>query len=89
MRPQDAANAADPARKVDFARDVRPILVDNCFQCHGPDEKVRKADLRLDTEEGLLADLGGHAAIDRRQPEESELLRRVAGKGPGRRMPPA
>ena len=38
--------------KIDFNRDVRPILADNCFACHGPDDKARKADLKLDTREG-------------------------------------
>jgi hypothetical protein len=40
---------------IDFNREVRPILSNNCFQCHGPDEKVRKGKLRLDTKEGTLA----------------------------------
>ena len=82
----DAPTAA--GGRVDFSRDVRPILSNNCFQCHGPDEKVRKAGLRLDTEAGALADLGGHAALVPGKPDESEIVRRVSGTGPGRLMPP-
>jgi hypothetical protein len=82
-----AAPAA--AQAVDFNRDVRPILSNNCFACHGPDEKVRKGDLRLDTREGAIADLGGHAAIVPGKPEASELIARVASNERSQMMPPA
>jgi mono/diheme cytochrome c family protein len=60
-----------PAR-IDFNRDVRPILSNNCYQCHGPDEKVRKANLRLDTKAGATA-----AAVVPGKPDASELVVRL------------
>ncbi|MGH7171837.1 MAG: DUF1553 domain-containing protein [Gemmataceae bacterium] len=74
---------------IEFNRDIRPILSDNCFRCHGPDRARRKADLRLDTEAGAFADLGGSRALVHGEPDKSELLRRVAAVNVRERMPPA
>ncbi|MCP4848039.1 MAG: DUF1549 domain-containing protein [Verrucomicrobiaceae bacterium] len=78
--------AAEPL--VSFNRDIRPILANRCLQCHGPDEKKRKSDLRLDTREGALADLGGYAAIVPGNPDASELLKRIITRDPEELMPP-
>ena len=74
--------------KVDFTRDVRPILSEACFHCHGPDKKTRKAKLRLDVPEGATADLGGYQAIVPGKPAESELMARIVTKDEDDRMPP-
>jgi hypothetical protein len=73
---------------VDFARDIRPLLSDNCFACHGPDAKQRKADLRLDTREGALVDIDGTSAVVPGKPSESELVRRVTTDDEDSLMPP-
>ncbi|MEM7145551.1 MAG: DUF1553 domain-containing protein [Verrucomicrobiota bacterium] len=79
---------AGAAGGVDFSREVLPILSENCFTCHGPDAAERKADLRLDTEEGGRADLGGYAAIVPGDAAASELIVRVFHEDSGEVMPP-
>src|SRR5262245_21773876 len=81
-----AAPAVGRGQPVDFNRDIRPILSNNCFACHGPDETVRKADLRLDTKDGAVADLGDHAAIVPGKVDESELVKRISSTS--KVMPP-
>ena len=74
--PEDRVEDKAP---VDFAREVRPILSDKCFQCHGPDPETREAGLRVDSLEGITAELstGGHAVVAG-DVEDSELLYRIA-----------
>ncbi|MCB1092542.1 MAG: DUF1549 domain-containing protein, partial [Verrucomicrobiae bacterium] len=76
------------ADSVEFNRDIRPILSDKCFHCHGPDAKGRKADLRLDKREGATADLGGYAAIVPGKSGDSELIARILESDSDEVMPP-
>ena len=73
-----------------FNRDVRPILSDRCFACHGPDKNTRKANFRLDIEANAKADLGkSRRGIVADKPEQSEIYKRIISTSPGLRMPPA
>ncbi|MEM7144400.1 MAG: PSD1 and planctomycete cytochrome C domain-containing protein [Verrucomicrobiota bacterium] len=76
------------AGEVSFNRDVRPILSENCYQCHGPDAEERKADLRLDTEAGAKADLGGYHAVVSGDLSTSELVARILAEDHDELMPP-
>jgi len=82
------AIAATARGAVDFNRDVRPILSDKCFHCHGPDEGTRKGKLRLDTREGALRLREGSAAIVPGKAAESELLQRIVSPHEDEVMPP-
>ncbi|MFK8110675.1 MAG: DUF1553 domain-containing protein [Rubripirellula sp.] len=75
-----ASRAAD---RIQFNRDVRPILSENCYHCHGPDEDAREADLRLDTEEGAK-----ESALVEGDAEASELIARIISDDPDSVMPP-
>ena len=76
------------AAEIDFNRDIRPILSDNCFACHGPDSHYRKADLRLDTYEGAIEDRDGVRAIDPENLADSEFLYRLVTEDSEELMPP-
>src|SRR6266849_4996968 len=76
-----------PEKPVDFNRDIRPILSDNCFKCHGPEEEGRQGNLRLDSKENVFADHGGYRIIVPGSSATSRLYQRISSKE--RRMPPA
>ncbi|MDB6110572.1 MAG: Protein of unknown function (DUF1553)/Protein of unknown function (DUF1549)/Planctomycete, partial [Pedosphaera sp.] len=80
-----SATASD---HVNFSRDILPILSDNCYHCHGPDEEARKAKLRFDTKEGAFRLKDGKAVIIPGHADQSELVRRITAIDPEEVMPP-
>src|SRR5437773_10717256 len=76
--------SAQSPRKIEFNRDVRPILADNCFLCHGPAKSARKAGLRFDTQDGLFAE----GVVVPGQPGKSKLWDRVSSQDSKHVMPP-
>ena len=72
---------------VDFTRDIRPILAESCFRCHGPDEQTRAGGLRLDEHDGAVEERRGTRAIAPGDPASSELIARIKTDNPARRMP--
>jgi hypothetical protein len=85
------ARASDPNRSLDFARDVQPILSDNCYSCHGHDANKRKADLRLDALDpklGPFAPRDGYSIIAPGKPDDSVLVARITSDDPEFHMPP-
>src|SRR3989304_3083742 len=77
------ALAAEPEAKVEFDRQIRPILSDKCYRCHGPDAESREADMRLDRSDGIPE----HVIVPG-EPEESEFVRRITSEDDDERMPP-
>ncbi|MGH9576386.1 MAG: DUF1549 domain-containing protein, partial [Terriglobales bacterium] len=76
-------------RTLEFNRDVRPILSDKCYLCHGPDATAKKIPLRLDSEATAKADLGGgRRAIVEGDPASSQMIRRITAENAAMRMPP-
>src|ERR1700749_2645052 len=78
---QEAGTAK--AHRIDYNWEVRPILSDNCYRCHGPDAKSRQAGLRLDQKDSAYA-----PAIDPGKPDQNELRKRITSKDPPYPMPP-
>ncbi len=83
-----AAIADDTSPAVDFNRDIRPILSDTCFTCHGPDAGTRQVDLRLDTREGLYENRGGYQVVVGGDLDNSRLFQRISAELEVARMPP-
>lgn len=83
------SSVAAIADEVDFNRDVRPILANCCYECHGPDEDSREADLRLDEEDALFDVSREPSLIVPNQPDRSELFRRLVNEDADLVMPPA
>lgn len=87
----EAVQAQQPAAPlpevVEFNRDIRPLLSDNCFFCHGPDKNKREAELRLDTLDGLHG-TNSSGAVVAGKPADSELFRRITSTDPDTLMPP-
>ncbi|MDB6111629.1 MAG: Protein of unknown function (DUF1553)/Protein of unknown function (DUF1549)/Planctomycete [Pedosphaera sp.] len=79
---------AAAADHVNFSRDILPILSDNCYHCHGPDEEARKAKLRFDTKGGAFRLKDGKAVIVPGHADRSELIRRITATDPDEVMPP-
>jgi hypothetical protein len=77
-----AGGRGESPESVRFGRDILPILSENCFKCHGPDEKARKAKLRLDVREGAMK------VIEPGKSDESEMIRRIFSSDPQEKMPP-
>jgi hypothetical protein len=87
VRPDDRSPL--PAT-VEFNRDIRPILSENCYKCHGPDPKAREAGLRFDTKDGIFAELeAGRRAVIPGDLSKSELWKRVTSTAKDEKMPPA
>lgn len=82
-------HAEDSQQQVDFSRDILPLLSENCFQCHGPDEGTREAGLRLDQRDGILAEAdSGVVAVVPESADKSELVKRILSDDPDLLMPP-
>ena len=94
LLPASAQQAAKVSEtipdKIQFNRDIRPIISENCYKCHGPDPKARKGDLRLDTKEGAFAEIEkGKFPIVAGKPDQSEIWHRITSKDAEEKMPPA
>jgi hypothetical protein len=88
IAPSAASATSDPVR---YDRDIRPLLSDRCFKCHGPDAAARKAELRLDQFKSATAEMdgeGGYQRIAPGNPEASELWARITSDDPKEQMPP-
>jgi hypothetical protein len=87
LAPASQAAGKPIPQTIDFNRDIRPILSENCYFCHGPDHNKRKADLRFDTHDGLFSTIKDNHVVVPGHPEQSEIYTRVIEPDPNERMP--
>ena len=85
----EGAMEAEAGDSLSYSRDIRPILSDRCFTCHGPDAAARESDLRLDRVEFATGDRGGYAAIVPFDPAASQAFLRITSEDADLQMPPA
>ncbi|MEQ9407204.1 MAG: PSD1 and planctomycete cytochrome C domain-containing protein [Fuerstiella sp.] len=83
-----SAGAIADDSPLSFSEQIRPVLANACFHCHGPDQDTRQADLRLDQKDGLFAELDGYTIVKPGSPDHSELVRRILSADPDEVMPP-
>jgi hypothetical protein len=83
-----SVGGAEPTNVVDYQKSIRAILSDNCYHCHGPDEKTREGDFRLDVRESAFASRESGAGIVPGKPVESLLYQRITSSDPFQKMPP-
>ncbi|PHS10687.1 MAG: chromosome segregation protein [Blastopirellula sp.] len=88
LHAENKAPAKADQKQIDFEQQIRPILSNYCFTCHGPDEATRATDLRFDSEEGAMQDLGGYRAIVAGDSEHSDLIKRLLTDDADEKMPP-
>ena len=88
VRASSAVPVSESSRTINFQRDVRSILSDNCFQCHSPGKATRMAELRLDTRDGAFAKRANGTTIVPGDPEASLLSKRITHENEMMRMPP-
>lgn len=86
--PGAARGWAADGQPIDFNREIRPLLSDRCWVCHGPDENTREAGLRLDTMEGALSTKRDRAMIKPGDAAQSEVFKRISASDPDDKMPP-
>ena len=89
LAPMSAGAAPGVPEKIEFNRDIRPLLAERCFACHGPDANQREGSLRLDTREGALAEADSAIAVVPGKPDESSLIERIETDDEELRMPPS
>ncbi|MBC8115586.1 MAG: hypothetical protein H7062_14470, partial [Candidatus Saccharimonas sp.] len=82
------ASSVQGADRISFNEQIRPLLSDRCLACHGPDEKHREADLRLDIRADAVGTMDSPHAIVPGKPEESPLWQRITSTDPDLQMPP-